>query len=282
MLAERGQNCTLPCTSSSQWARPIPFTQGDLGVRRLLALLMLCAAPCLATTATLRIAVSESWSMPLMQLRDDRPVDGILFEVFQALAERTEVELEYHLMPRLRLQQAMLEGTVDLQCYVAPTWLEQIPPAYRWSVPLLIQRDVLVAAPGVAPSTTLAQLHQETVGAVLGFRYPALDAAWQSGELRREDSRNQLLVLQKLEAGRFRFAVSNQLTLDWYNRQLPPDERLQALDVLEEDALGCLVRDDPRLPVRAVLAELKRMKRSGDIDRLIHRYLARTGSVRAD
>ncbi|MGE8043671.1 substrate-binding periplasmic protein [Pseudomonas monteilii] len=251
-------------------------------MRRLLALLTLCAAPCLAAPPTLRIAVSESWSMPLMQLRDDRPVDGILFEVFQALAQRAGVEPEYHLMPRLRLQQAMGEGTIDLQCYVAPAWLDPVPRNYRWSVPLLVQRDLLVGAPGVAPSTTLAQLRQETVGAVLGFRYPALDAAWQSGELRREDSRNQLLALQKLEAGRFRFAVSNQLTLDWYNRQLPPDERLQALDVLEEDALGCLVRNDPGLPVNALLAELKRMKRSGDIDRLIHRYLARTASANAD
>ncbi|MBA1187914.1 amino acid ABC transporter substrate-binding protein [Pseudomonas entomophila] len=251
-------------------------------MRRLLALLMLCAAPCLATPATLRIAVSESWSMPLMQLRDDRPVDGILFEVFQTLARRAGVEPEYHLMPRLRLQQAMREGDIDVQCYVAPAWLDPIPPGYRWSVPLLVQRDVLVAAPGVAASTTLAQLHRETVGAVLGFRYPALDTAWQSGELRREDSRNQLLALQKLEAGRFRFAVSNQLTLDWYNRQLPPDERLQALEVLEEDALGCLVRDDPRLPVRALLAELKRMKRSGDIDQVVRRYLARTATAPSD
>ncbi|HAB03957.1 MAG TPA: amino acid ABC transporter substrate-binding protein, partial [Pseudomonas sp.] len=42
--------------------------------------------------------------------------------------------------------------------------------------------------------------------------------------------------------------------------------------VLEEQALGCLVRNDPAVPTQRLLRALVRMKESGQIDRIVQRY----------
>ncbi|PYC12923.1 amino acid ABC transporter substrate-binding protein, partial [Pseudomonas mosselii] len=115
-------------------------------------------------------------------------------------------------------------------------------------------------------------LPPQAIGTVLGSTYPTLEPLFSQGHLQREDSRNQLLALQKLQAGRFRHAISNQLSLQWYNRSLPPGQRLQTLAVLEEQALGCMVRNDPQLPTQGVLKALVRIKQSGEMQRIVERY----------
>jgi ABC-type amino acid transport substrate-binding protein len=73
-------------------------------------------------------------------------------------------------------------------------------------------------------------------------------------------------------AGRYRYAVTNQLSLDWFNRHLPAGQKLHEVALLEEQGLGCYVRNDPALPVQRILRTLLRMKMSGEMDRLIEKY----------
>jgi polar amino acid transport system substrate-binding protein len=75
-----------------------------------------------------------------------------------------------------------------------------------------------------------------------------------------------------LQAGRYRFAVSSQWSLDWFNRLLPTERRLQPLVVLEEQHLGCMVRNDPKIPSQGLLQVLGRMKQTGEIERAFQRY----------
>ena len=79
-------------------------------------------------------------------------------------------------------------------------------------------------------------------------------------------------MLQKLQAGRYRHAVSNQLSLQWFNQGLPAEQQLQALAVLDEQDLGCMVRNDPAIPTQGLLRALARMKQSGEIERILQRH----------
>ncbi|MGE7993856.1 substrate-binding periplasmic protein [Pseudomonas sp. NPDC089554] len=241
-------------------------------MRRLLAILLLWTSHSLAQQPVLRFSVAESWSMPLMRTENQQPVEGILFELMQAIAREADVRPQYHVMARLRLEQAMQAGEIDVRCYVSMQWLGNRPGDYLWSLPIIEQRDLLVGRPGDSHPVRPEALPPQAIGTVLGYTYPTLESLFSQGQLQREDSRNQLLALQKLQAGRFRYAVSNQLSLQWYNRSLPPAQRLQALTVLEEQALGCMVRNDPQLPTQGVLRALLRIKQSGEMQRIVERY----------
>jgi len=207
-----------------------------------------------------------------MRVEGEQPVEGLLFDLMQAIAREVGARPEYHVLARLRLQQAMDDGDIDVRCYVSTQWFNDRPGNFVWSIPLFHQRDVLVGQPGDNAPIRPEQLAQQAIGTVLGYTYTTLEPLFEQGRLRREDSRSQDLALQKLQIGRYRHAVSNELSLQWFNQRLPAEQRLQVLAVLEEQALGCMVRNDPALPTQGVLRALVRMKESGEIERITRRY----------
>ncbi|MDZ3993075.1 substrate-binding periplasmic protein [Pseudomonas sp. Teo4] len=248
-------------------------------MRRLLALLLFWTTHSLAEQPVLRFSVAESWSMPLIRTEDGQPVEGLLYDLMQAMAREAGARPEYHMLARLRLQQAMDDGDIDVRCYVSTQWFNDRPGNFVWSIPLFVQRDLLVARPADSAPTRPEQLPPQAIGTVLGYTYTTLEPLFATGKLHREDSRNQELALQKLEIGRYRHAVSNQLSLGWFNQRLPAEQRLQAVAVLEEQSLGCMVRNDPAIPTQAALRALVRLKQSGAIEQITRRYGAAEYSV---
>lgn len=244
-------------------------------MRWVLSLLMLYIGQLPATELPpLRFAVADSWTMPLIRLENNQPVEGIMFDLMNTLASRVQRRPEFHVMPRLRLQAGMERGSVDVRCFVMPSWSGGQSGNFSWSSPLFQQRDWLVAAPRETAPANLEQLSSQVIGTVLGFHYPALQTQFDNGHFKRDDARNQLQVLQKLQAGRYRYAVSSQLSLDWFNRSLPEAQRFKPVALLEEQALSCYVRNDPGVPTQGILRSLEAMKKSGEIERMVKRHTA--------
>lgn len=245
-------------------------------MRRLLASLLLCATPSWAEQPVLRFAIAESWSMPLIRIEQGQPVEGILYDLMQSAAREAGVRPEYHVLARLRMQQAMEDGDIDVRCHLATNWLIERPGEYIWSVPLMVQRDLLVSRAGLLDPVDASRLPAQAIGTVLGYSYPTLQPLFSRGQLHREDSRSQQLALQKLQAGRYQYAVSNELSLQWFNRQLPAEAQLQSRALLDEQNLGCVVRSDPSRPPQALLRALVRIKQSGEMERIVQHYAAPT------
>ncbi|NUU34759.1 ABC transporter substrate-binding protein [Pseudomonas sp. C2B4] len=228
-----------------------------------------------AAQAPLRFVVPDSWAMPMVQLEHGRPTQGILYDVMLSLATQVGVPAEFHVLPRGRVQSAMEQGEVDVRCYAAQSWLPNQSGDYLWSIPLFTQPDLLISRPDPHTSVIPANLSRQSIGTVLGYSYPTLQPLFDANQLHRDDARNQEQVLEKLQAGRNRYAVSNQWTLDWFNQRLLPGRQLQGLAVLQEQSVGCYVRNDPDVPVQRILRTLLRMKMSGEIDEIIRLYIGK-------
>lgn len=236
------------------------------------AFLLICLNVAAADTPV-RFVMADSWAMPMVQLERGRPTQGILYDILLSLATQVGVPAEFHVLPRARVQGAMEHGEVDVRCYAAQSWLPNQSGDYIWSIPLFLQRDLLISRKGSPSPVAPTDLKHEAIGTVLGYVYPTLQPLFDAGQLQREDARNQEQVLDKLLAGRYRYAVSNQWTLDWFNQRLLPDKQLQAVAVLQEQKVGCYVRNDPNVPVQRILRTLLRMKMSGEIDDIIGLYI---------
>ena len=226
-----------------------------------------------AADAPLRFVIPDSWAMPMVQLERGRPTQGILYDVMLSLATQVGVPAQFHVLPRGRVQNAMEHGEVDIRCYAAQSWTPNQSGDYIWSIPLWTQPDLLVSLPGATTSVTPTQLTHQSIGTVLGYSYPTLQPLFDANRLHRDDARNQEQVLEKLQAGRNRYAVSNQWTLDWFNQRLLPQQQLQSVALLQEQKVGCYVRNDPKVPVQRILRTLLRMKMSGEIDDIIRLYI---------
>lgn len=242
-------------------------------MRLALGALLLISLNVAAAEAPLRFVVPDSWAMPMVQLDRGRPTQGILYDVMLSLATQVGVPAEFHVLPRARVQNAMEHGEVDIRCYAAQSWMPNQSGDYIWSIPLWTQPDVLISRKSPLTSVAPANLPQQSIGTVLGYSYPTLQPLFDADRLRREDARNQEQVLEKLLAGRYHYAVSNQWTLDWFNQRLLPDRQLQGVAVLQTQNVGCYVRNDPKVPVQRILRTLLRMKMSGEIDDIIRLYI---------
>ena len=233
------------------------------------ALLLFCH-PAFAAERPLRFSVTESWGMPLMRYEQGHAAGGILFDLHQRLAQKIGPDAEQLVLPRQRVQQVLERGEIDVRCYVNPAWIKESHYQYIWSLPFMVQRDLLVSR---HDETTLPGSHSgERIGTVLGFIYPTLEPQIASGLVQRDDARTQELALEKLEAGRYRFAVSNQLTLDWFNRGQTPARRLRPIGELAADLISCLVRDEPDVPTQRLLRAMVQMKQDGEFDAILARY----------
>jgi polar amino acid transport system substrate-binding protein len=228
-----------------------------------------------AADAPLRFVVPDSWTMPMVQFEHGRPTQGILYDVMLSLATQVGVPAEFHVLPRARVQSAMEHGEIDVRCYAAQSWLPNQSGDYIWSIPLWVQPDVLLSRPDPLTSADPAHLTRQSIGTVRGYIYPTLQPLFDADKLDREDARNQEQVLEKLLAGRYRYAVSNQWTMDWFNQRLLPEQQLQSVAVLQEQRVGCYVRNDPKVPVQRILRTLLRMKMSGEIDDIIRLYIGK-------
>lgn len=231
---------------------------------------LLCITHTFAAERALRFSVSESWAMPMIQIEHGQAVGGILFDLHTRLAEKVGRQAEQLVLPRLRIQQMLVRGELDVRCYVNPSWLTESHHQYIWSVPFMVQRDMLVAR--TAQSVTTDQLHDTLIGTVLGFTYPTLTARFDSGDLQRDDARTQELALAKLEARRYDYAISNELSLHWFNRHQTVPHRLLAVQELAADVVACIVRDEPGVPTMPLLRALVQMKQAGEFDAILARY----------
>ncbi|EJM30621.1 substrate-binding periplasmic protein [Pseudomonas sp. GM25] len=231
----------------------------------------------MASQPPLRFVVADSWAMPMVQIERGRPTQGILYDMMLSLATQVGVPAQFHVLPRARVQNAMEHGEVDVRCYAAQSWLPNLSGDYIWSIPMFFQRDLLISRQDQPPNADPAHLPRQSIGTVLGYSYPTLQPIFDADRLWREDARNQEQVLDKLLAGRYRYAVSNQWTLDWFNQRLLPGQQLQAVAVLQEQKVGCYVRNDPNVPVQRILRTLLRMKMSGEIDDIIRLYTGSAG-----
>jgi ABC-type amino acid transport substrate-binding protein len=244
----------------------------------LMSALVSMTTPALAAGPPLRFSVADSWSMPLMSIDHEEPVTGILFDIMQSLSRQIGQTPVYRVYPRLRIQAAMERGEVDVRCYAAQSWLPDMSGDYTWSLPLLNQRNVMVSTAYNATPIQLSDILGDHIGTVLGYSYPVLDPLFATRDLIREDARIQEQVLQKLAAHRYRYAVDTQWSLDWYNRGRTDRDKLAAVWVIDEQPVGCVVRNDPSVPAQRIMRTLLRMKMSGEIERIVERYSTESGN----
>ncbi|WLG97538.1 ABC transporter substrate-binding protein [Pseudomonas sp. FP198] len=250
-------------------------------MRSAMGALLLLGTGCFAAEVPLRFAITDGWAMPMVQIERGRPTQGILPDVMTSLATQVGIPAQFHVLARARLDSAMEHGEIDMRCYVSPDWVKDKGGDYLWSVPLFFQRDVLVGSASASARVTPATLAQQSIGTVLSYHYPTLQPLFDNGHLRRDDARSQDQVLAKLLAGRYRYAVSNQWALDWFNQRHGADRQLHEVAVLQEQQLSCYVRNDPDIPAQRILRTLLKMKMSGEIDAIIKLYTGRNEGSQA-
>lgn len=237
--------------------------------RPALLLLMMLTLLVPAQGEELRVAASGAWSMPFGQVREGQLVDGINHDIAVAIAEKLGRTVRYVVLPRPRLDAAGQAGEYDLRCHVDPEWTRQ-REAYAWSPPLFDLSDVLIGHTNAKPVASLDELPAgEVIGSVTGYVYPALEARFADGRLRRDDTIAVDRSLRKLTLARSGYAVVNARDLSWYMRQTPQHAIATWRLPISRWSYHCAVPVNAQVPAAEVFAALQQLRASGRIERIL-------------
>jgi len=226
----------------------------------------------------LRIAVIPAWGAPYAIFKDGALVGGIDFDLAQAIGEALRLPVQHVLLPRPRVDAAVAAGEIDLRCHLSPEFT-RAPEQYLWSSPLLELENVLVGHQTAEALGSLEQLPRgQALGTVLGFVYPGVDERVADGRLRRDDTIAIERSLQKLSLNRVPYAIAEQREVSWYQRANPGHNIAYWRLPLFKAEFRCAVPKSGRGEAggnggELMLAAIERLRSSGQIERILARYL---------
>lgn len=229
----------------------------------------------------LRMAVIPAWGAPYAIFKDGALVGGIDFELAQAIGEALRLPVQHVLLPRPRVDAAVAAGEIDLRCHLSPEFT-RTPEQYLWSSPLLELENVLVGHQSAEAISSLEQLPRgQVLGTVLGFVYPGVDERVADGRLRRDDTIAIDRSLQKLSLNRVPYAIAEQREVSWYQRANPGHSIAYWRLPLFKVEFRCAVPKSARgngggsggSGGELTLAAIERLRASGQIERILARYL---------
>lgn len=233
------------------------------------ALLLTCALPWQAQSAEppLRFIAPLNHAMPFGGFEKDKLTTGIVKDLSDAIAERLGRPAEYISVPPRRVEQVLAAGEADGVCYVARDWIDG---NFHWSPPVLEHQGVVAARPQSPPVTRLQDLAGQPLGTVHSYRYPQFEQALGK-QFVRDDAPTMLINLRKLAANRTRYALTEQITLEFHNK-LQPQDGLKAAFTTIRYRTHCAFTLAHPLPLDRLDQAVKDMVRDGSVARILARY----------
>lgn len=237
-----------------------------------LLIALFCLLPPSAGAAEIRVGVNSSWMMPFAQIENDRLTDGILFDLYQAIAVALGTRVNYVVLPRKRIEMMELDGGIDLSCYSNPAWRKS-PAEFVWSEPLFELTDLLIGTAAQAKPGKLDEISQgAVVSTVLGYFYPTMEDWFANGKLRREDTQDQHKVLLKVSAARTPYGITNSQALDWFRHKQPDNALASWSLIVERSGFHCAIPRQGKILPAPILQALVTLKKSGRIEEILRKY----------
>lgn len=220
-----------------------------------------------ADDPALRFIAPMNHAMPFGSFEGNRFTAGIVKDLSDEMARRMGRAVHYVLVPPRRVAQVLAAGEADGVCYVAPDWIDG---DFHWSPPMLEHVGVVAAHPHAAPVPDLPSLADRPLGTVRAYRYPQFERALGS-HFKRDDAPSMLTNLRKLAARRTDYALTELITLEYYNK-LHPADGLKAALLTARYRTHCAFTRAHELPLDKLDQAARDMVRDGSIERILARY----------
>lgn len=215
----------------------------------------------------LRFIAPLNHTMPFGGYEDGRLSTGIIKDISDAIAARLGRPAVYVMVPPRRVAQTLAAGEADGVCYVARGWIDG---DFHWSPPVLDSIGIVAAHPGAPAIAALAELADQPLGTVHAYRYPEFDQVLGTRFV-RDDAPSMLTNLRKLAARRTAYALTEQITLEYYNR-LHPADGLRAVRTTARYRTHCAFTRAHALPLQQLDRVVKELVRDGSVERILAGY----------
>lgn len=236
--------------------------------RRLLSVVMLFLSGSVwGAQSEISFLAPTNHVMPLAEFDGRTLRSGILKDLGDAIAERLGMHAKFILMPSKRVSEALRAGTADGVCYVLPGWIDG---EFNWSNPVIPNLGIVIARSGTPEVQSIADLAGKPMGTVMGYRYPDFEQVLRQHFV-REDAPTMALNLRKLVHGRMDYAITEQTTLAYHQRQAANPRLVQVLRFTSFTA-QCAFSKQSKVPFPAIERAIDALVADGTVDNILARY----------
>jgi len=176
-------------------------------------LLVISAASVHAEELRLGIGTSDGTSFPpyMTLAADHQTYSGLAYDLLRAIVQRTGDTLVPVYLPAPRLFAGLSNGTVDIDIFSNPHWRADFRSDSVFTIPYLLTRTILVyRKDDPRPPRKINDLVGQRVIMVTGFSYSGLDDMVKEGEVIRENTPSNALVLKMIENHHGSLGVSDK------------------------------------------------------------------------
>ena len=156
-------------------------------------------------------------TMPFASFDNGEISAGFVKDISEVLARRMGYAARFRTVPGKRVGLALSRGEADGVCFVMPGWIEG---EFNWTRPAIPGAVVIVANAKAPVIKSLDTLVKERIGTVLGYQYPGMEGLF-GHTLERDDAPSVHHSIAKLAAGRCRYAIIDQMTIEYYLKANP-------------------------------------------------------------
>ena len=230
-------------------------------------LLMLALSASAAAQPELTLLTPSSHTMPFASFENGELTGGVMKDIGESLAKRMGYKARFVVVPGKRVAIALALGEVDGLCFVVPGWIDG---KFNWTKPAIPAAGVIVANASAPYIKGIKDLTGERIGTVLGYRYPEVEAILGKS-MQRDDAPTALHSLNKLAAGRSRYAIADQMTIE-YHLRMNPSAPMRIDYTYVKYKASCAFSLQSKVHFPDVEKALSSMATDGTIDSILARY----------
>ena len=169
-----------------------------------------------ADDPVLKIAYAEGNAPPYAFVKDGRLTGGLIPEMGNWLARTLGVKVAYVFTSRLRTDEDLKTGRIDVLPISNPLWISA-NDGVRWSRRLFWENNVFAENTQFPCSIgSWNDLKGKNIGTLLGYVYPsALEKMFASGQAKRQDVVTLEQNLSKLENGRVNLVYDSKVLIEY-------------------------------------------------------------------
>ena len=188
------------------------------------------------------------------------------------MAGRTGDVYKVVYLPQNRKLQDFRRGEVDIEPGVTPDWRRDDIAVSLYSQPFADAEDVLVSRfDDARPLAGSKDLKGRKLGCIVGYSYPELAAAFTAGDVTRDDSRDEEVMLRKLVLGRLDAAVLERVVAE-YLHKLHPELQIRYGAVVSSKPLMFRFRKEQAAALARFDKALAELRADGTLKAIFAQY----------
>ncbi len=246
----------------------------------ILTILLLIATA--ASSLAQKVIVPVSDYPPWRIVNNSNDISGVNVDITNALLQKMGLEATYVIRPWKRAQRMMMKGTADLMSGLLKhedreQYMVFLDPPYKTysskAFYVLKDRSTII--------TSYEDLYKYRIGVTLGTKFfPKFD---HDNNLKKDMGKDATNNFKKLEVGRIDTLILTETVGDYLRYKLGYQDKVEKADYVYNKPLAVYFAVSKRSPLAQRVPELnavlKKMLKTGEIQDIIDRFLAKYQTV---